>query len=60
MQHGRNNRPDVAERCRREAHNDEYQAKRKFWLMTARVLRESFTRNGSRRKSLFMRAMVAL
>ena len=28
--------------------------------MTARVLRESFTRNGSRRRSLFMSAIVAL
>ena len=32
----------------------------KFWLMTARVLRESFTRNGSRRRSLFISAIVAL
>ena len=32
----------------------------KFWLMTARVLRESFTKNGSRRRSLFINAIVAL
>jgi len=28
--------------------------------MTARCLRESFTKNGSRRRSLFMSAIVAL
>ena len=33
---------------------------RKFWLMTARVWRESLTRNGSRRRSLFISAIVAL
>ena len=34
--------------------------RRKFWLMTARVCRESFTKNGKRRRSLFISAMVAL
>jgi len=33
---------------------------KKFWLMTPRVWRESFTRNGRRRRSLFMSAIVAL
>src|SRR5437868_6576104 len=33
---------------------------KKFWLMTVRVLRESFTKNGSRRRSLFISAIVAL
>ena len=33
--------------------------KRKFWLITLRAMREIFTRNGNRRRSLFISAIVA-